>query len=145
MNYPAAAIGAGVGMMIALVGYANAWRVGLLPKEYDFIHEFGKSLARTDSKPITYALRFVVGIILHPVIFVFVWGRNGLLGIHPFNSTVLSAVLLLLVESILFAFGLWTGVLGIPPRKLVGKVITLQLVLHLILGLLMGLSYEMLA
>jgi hypothetical protein len=145
MNYPAAALGAGIGMMIALVGFSNAWRIGILPKGYDFVHEFGKSLVRIDSKPVTYALRFVVGIILHPVIFVFVWGRDGLLGIDPFNSAVLSAVLLLALESILFAVVLWTRVLGIPPKKLVSKVIVLQVAIHLVLGVLMGLSYEILA
>lgn len=144
MNYPAAALGAGIGMMIALVVFSNAWRIGFLPEGYDFIHEFGKSLVHIDSKPVTYASRFVMGIIFHPVIFVFVWGRDGLLGIHPSNSAVLSAVLLVVVESIFFAVVLWTRVLGMPPRKLVGKVIILQFAIHIILGVLMGLSYEML-
>jgi hypothetical protein len=142
MNYPAAALGAGAGMVIALVVFANAWRVGLLPKEYDFVHEFGKSLVHSDNKRVTYAVRFVIGIIFHPVVFVFVWGRDGLLHIDPFNSAVLSAVLLLVVETIIFAIVLWTRVLGIPPRELAGKVILLQAVIHVVLGFLMGLSYE---
>lgn len=145
MNYPAAAIGAGLGMIIALVAFSNAWRIGMLPRDYDFVHEFGKSLARTDRKPVTYALRFLVGIIFHPVLFVFVWGRDGLLGIDPFNSAVLSAVLLLALEALLFAVVLWTRVLGMPPKELVGRVIVLQAAIHLILGVLMGLSYEILA
>ena len=145
MNYPAAAVGAGIGMMINLVVFSNAWRVGILPKGYDFVHDFGKSLVRIDSKPVTYALRFVVGIIFHPVIFVFIWGPDGLLGINPFGSAVLSAVLLLALEAILFSVVLWTRVLGIPPKELVGRVIVLQSILHLILGFLMGLSYELLA
>lgn len=145
MNYPAAAVGAGIGMMIGLLIFANAWRVGILPKGYDFVHEFGKSLVRIDSKPVTYALRFVVGTIFHPVIFVFVWGPNGFLGIDPFNSAVLSAVILLALESILFSVVLWTRVLGIPPTELRGRVIGLQLAFHIILGVLMGLSYELLA
>ena len=144
MNYPAAAVGAAIGMIIALLVFSNAWRIGLLPKEYDFIHEFGKSLVRSDNKRITYVSRFVIGIIFHPVLFVFVWGRDGLLGIHPYNSAVLSAVLLLTIEAILFAILLWTHLLGIPPRELVGKVIVLQFAIHIILGLLMGLSYEIL-
>ena len=119
--------------------------MGILPKEYDFVHEFGKSLVPIDKKPVTYALRFVVGIIFHPVIFVFVWGRDGWLGIDPFNSAVLSAVLLLALESILFAVVLWTRILGIPPRELVGRLIVLQVAIHLVLGVLMGLSYELLA
>jgi hypothetical protein len=53
MNYPAAALGAGVRMVIALVVFSNAWRMGLLPKGYDFIHEFGRSLIRVDKKPVT--------------------------------------------------------------------------------------------
>ena len=145
MNYPAAAVGAGIGMMINLIVFSNAWRVGILPKGYDFVHDFGKSLVRIDSKPVTYALRFVVGIIFHPVIFVFIWGPDGLLGINPFNSAVLSAVLLLALEAILFSVVLWTRVLGMPPKDLVGRVIVLQSALHLILGLLMGLSYQLLA
>ena len=76
MNCPAAAVGAGIGKMINLVVFSNAWRVGILPKGYDFVHEFGKSLSPIDSKPVTYALRFVVGIIFHPVIFVFIWGPD---------------------------------------------------------------------
>jgi hypothetical protein len=145
MNYPAAAAGAGVGMMIALVVFSNAWRVGILPREYDFIHEFGRSLVRIDKKPVTYALRFVVGIIFHPVIFVFIWGRDGLLGINPCDSAVLSALLLLAIEAVLFAFLLWTRLLGMPPRRLAGRVIVLQVAIHLILGALMGLSYELFA
>jgi hypothetical protein len=145
MNYPAAAIGAGIGMMIALLVFSNAWRVGILPKEYDFVHEFGRSLARVDRKPVTYALRFVVGLLFHPVIFVFVWGRDGWLGIDPYNSAVLSAVLLLALEAVLFAIVLWTRVLGMPPKKLVGRVIVLQAAIHIVLGVLMGLSYEILA
>ena len=145
MKYPAAAVGAGIGMMINLIVFSNAWRVGILPKGYDFVHDFGKSLVRIDSKPVTYALRFVVGIIFHPVIFVFVWGPDGLLGINPLNSAVLSAVLLLALESLLFAIVLWARSLGIPPKELVGRVAVLQSVLHIILGVLMGLSYEILA
>ena len=144
MNYPAAAVGAGIGMIIALLVFSNAWRFGFLPKGYDFIHEFGRSLVRSDSKRVAYASRFVMGIIFHPVIFVFVWSRDGLLGIHPFNSDILSAVLLLAVEAIFFAFVLWIRMLGIPPKELVGRVIILQFAIHIILGVLMGLSYEIL-
>lgn len=143
MNYPAAAIGAGIGMIIALLIFSNSWRLGFLPKEYDFIHKFGKSLLHIDSKRVTYATRFVVGIVLHPIIFVFIWGKDGLLGIHPYNSSILSAVLLLVIEALLFAVVLWTRVLGIPPRRLLGKVIFLQFSIHIILGLLMGISYEL--
>lgn len=145
MNYPAAAVGAGIGMMIGLLVFANAWRVGILPKGYDFVHEFGRSLIRTDRKPVTYALRFVVGTIFHPVIFVFVWGPDGVLSINPFNSAVLSAVLLLALESLLFAVVLWTRVLGIPPKELRGRVIAVQTTVHLVLGVSMGLSYQLLA
>ena len=145
MNYPAAAIGAGIGMIIALIVFSNSWRLGFLPKEYDFIHEFGKSLFHVDSKLVTYAARFVVGIVFHPIIFVFIWGKDGLLGVHPYNSSILSAVLLLVIEAFLFAVVLWTRVLGMPPRRLLGKVIILQSTIHIILGLLMGISYEILA
>jgi hypothetical protein len=132
-------------MMLGLWIFANAWRAGLLPKGYDFVHEFGKALGRTDRKPVTYGLRFVVGTIFHPVIFVFVWGPDGWLGINPFGSAVLSAVLLLALESMLFAVVLWTRVLGMPPEELRGRVILLQTVVHLVLGVSMGLSYELLA
>ncbi|MBN1679477.1 MAG: hypothetical protein JW966_04245 [Anaerolineae bacterium] len=145
MTYPAAAFGAAIGMLFALVVFSNAWRFGFLPKEYDFIHEFGKSLVRSDRKPITYTVRFVVGIIFHPVIFVFVWGREGILGIYPFQSDVLSAVLLVLIEASGFAIMLWNGIFVAPPKELVGKVIVLQFAIHLMLGVLMGLSYTILA
>jgi hypothetical protein len=126
MKYPAAAVGAGIGMMIGLLVFANAWRVGVLPRGYDFVHEFGKSLTRSDRKPITYASRFIVGTIFRPVIFVFVWGPHGLLGINPLGSALLSSVLLLALESLLFAIVLWTGVLGMPPTELKGRVIAVQ-------------------
>lgn len=145
MNYPAAAVGAGIGMMIGLLIFANAWRVGILPRGYDFVHEFGRSLTRSESKPVTYASRFVVGTIFHPVIFVFVWGPDGLLGIDPFGSALLSAVLLLTLESLLFSVVLWAGVLGMPPKELRGRVVVVQFIAHLILGVSMGLSYELLA
>lgn len=85
MTYPAAAFGAATGMMVVLVIFASARRFGLLPKEYDFIHEFGKSLVPSEHKPITYTARFALGIVFHPVLFVFVWGREGVLGIYPFQ------------------------------------------------------------
>ena len=52
-NYPAAAIGAAIGMMVALLVFSSAWRIGFLPKGYDFIHEFGKALIRSDNKRIS--------------------------------------------------------------------------------------------
>lgn len=145
MNYPAAAVGAAIGMILALAVFSNSWRFGYLPKEYDFIHDFGKSLVPTDRKLITYTARFLIGIILHPVLFVFVWGREGVLGIYPFQSDVLSAVLMLVIEASAFSIVLWKGIVVAPPRELVGKLIVLQFLVHLILGVLMGLSYEILA
>jgi hypothetical protein len=144
MTYPAAAVGAAIGMMLALVVFSNSWRFGFLPKGYDFIHEFGKSFVRSDHKLITYTVRFVLGIIFHPVLFVFVWGREGVLGIYPFRSDVLSAVLMVVIEASGFAFLLSRGIFAALPKELVGKVIVLQFVIHLILGILMGLSYEIL-
>ena len=144
MGYPAAALGAGIGMMLFLAGFANAWRISLLPREYDFIHEFGRSLVPIDKRPVTYSVRFVVGIVLHPVLFVFVWGPDGWLGINPLNSALLSAVLLLALESVLFGVVLWTRFLGMPPKELVSRVIALQIALHLVVGVCMGLSYQLL-
>lgn len=142
MSYFAAACGAGIGMMIAMVIFSNAWRFGLLPREYDFIHEYGKSLIRIDNKKLTYGSRLILGTILHPVIFVFIWGKDGLLGIHPFNSSIFSAVILLIIESILFSIILWRNFLTFPPRDLLKNVILLQFIIHIIVGISMGLSYE---
>jgi hypothetical protein len=144
MGYPAAAVGAGIGMMLFLAGFASAWRIGLLPRGYDFVHEFGRSIIPVDKKPVSYTVRFVVGIVLHPVLFVFVWGPDGWLGISPLNSALLSAMFLLALESVLFGIVLWTRVLGMPPQDLVGRVISLQFSLHLVVGLCMGLSYQLL-
>ena len=36
MSYIAAACGSGIGMMIAIVVFSNAWRIGIIPKDYDF-------------------------------------------------------------------------------------------------------------
>ena len=142
MSYFAAACGAGIGMMIAMVIFFNAWRLGLLPKDYDLIHEYGKSLIRSDNKKITYATRLILGTILHPVIFVFIWGKEGLLGIHPYNSSILSAVILLVIESILFSIVLKKNLLNFPPKELVNNVILLQFIIHIILGITMGLTYD---
>ena len=144
MHYPAAALGAGIGMMATLVIFSIARRTAFIPQSYDFIHDFGRSLVCIDNKKLTYLSRFAVGIIFHPLLFVFVWGRDGWLHIDPANSAVLSAVILLAIESLLFSFVLWSGVLAMPPREFVGKVILLQLVSHVLLGVLMGLSYEIL-
>ena len=88
MNYPAAAVGAAIGMMAAILVFSNAWRIRFLPKGYDFIHEFGKSLVRSDNKRVTYTSRFVMGIIFHPIIFVFVWGRLLSAVVGPLGFTL---------------------------------------------------------
>jgi hypothetical protein len=75
---------------------------------------------------------------------VFVWGKDGVLGIHPFNSSILSATILLLIESTLFSIGLYTGKPDIVPKKFVNNVVILQFMIHIILGIFMGLFYEML-
>ena len=144
MSYFAAAIGAGSGMMVLLVIFSNAWRLGLLPKGYDFIHEFGKSLVRTDNRKITYMVRLLLGTLLHPVVFIFIWGRDGLLGIYPYNSGVLSASLLLIIESSLFSIALWAGFPKLSPRELVSRLIFLQYAGHTCLGMLMGITFELL-
>jgi hypothetical protein len=142
MSYFAAACGAGLGMMIGIVIFSNAWRTGLLPKDYDFIHEYGKSLIRIDNKKFTYGIRLIIGMILHPVVFVFIWGKDGYLGINLLNSSIVSAIVLLVIESILFSIVLWIGLLKISSKELVGRLIGLQFVFHIILGFLMGLTYD---
>jgi hypothetical protein len=142
MSYFAAACGAGIGMMVAMIIFSNAWRVGLLPKDYDFIHEYGKSLIRKDNRKLTYGSRLILGTILHPVVFVFIWGEEGLLGIHLFNSSIISALILLILESILFSFVLYANVLNFPPRDLLKKVIILLFIIHIIIGITMGFTYE---
>jgi hypothetical protein len=144
MSYFAAACGSGIGMMIAMLIFANAWRFGLLPKDYDLIHEYGKSMVRIDNKKLTYTSRLIIGTILHPVVFVFIWGKDGLMGIYPFNSSILSAIILLIIESSLFSIVLWKNYINFPPRELVKNVIFLQFIIHIIIGFSMGLSYEML-
>ena len=46
---PLTAAGIGLGRADLLI-FSQAWRAGILPKGYDFIHEFGRSLVRVDSK-----------------------------------------------------------------------------------------------
>jgi hypothetical protein len=142
MSYFAAACGAGLGMMIGIVIFSNAWRIGLLPKDYDFIHEYGKSLIRINNKKLTYGIRLLIGMILHPVVFVFIWGKEGYLGINPFNSSIVSAILLLAIESTIFSIVLWTGLMKISTKNLVGRLIGMQFVFHIILGFLMGFTYD---
>ena len=144
MSYFAAACGAGLGMMIGMVIFSNAWRTGLLPRDYDFIHEYGKSLIRIDNKKLTYGIRLLIGMILHPVVFVFIWGKDGYLGINLLNSSIVSAIVLLAIESILFSIILWIGLLKISTKEIVDRLIGLQFVFHIILGFLMGFTYDFL-
>jgi hypothetical protein len=144
MSYFAAACGAGLGMMSGIVIFSNAWRTGLLPKDYDFIHEYGKSLIRVDNKKLTYGIRLLIGMLLHPVVFVFIWGKDGYLGINLLNSSIVSAIILLAIESILFSIVLWIGLLKISSKELLVRIIVMQFVFHIILGFLMGFTYDFL-
>lgn len=131
-------------MMIGMVIFSNAWRTGLLPKDYDFIHEYGKSLIRIDNKKLTYGIRLLIGMLLHPVVFVFIWGKDGYLGINLLNSSIVSAIVLIVIESTLFSIVLWIGLLKISPKELVSRLILLQFAFHITLGFLMGFTYDFL-
>ncbi len=144
MSYFGAALGAAVGMMIGLVIYSNAWRIkAYLPKEYDFTHEWGKKFVKTDKKAYTYTMRLLIGIIFHPFVFVFIWSQEGLLKINLFNSDIISAVVLLLFESIMFSIAIWFEIVKIRPTNLKTRIIALQMGVHLIIGFLMGYSYTL--
>lgn len=138
-------MGSAIGMMIGLVVYSNTWRFNsYLPKEYDFTHEWGKKFINTDKKPYTYTMRLLVGIILHPIIFVFVWSQEGILKINLLNNDVLSAVTLLLIEAVLFGIAIWFDIVKIKPESLKTRIITLQIGVHLVIGLFMGSLYTLL-
>ena len=138
MSYFGAATGTIIGMMIGLVLFSNSWRINYLPKEYDFVHHYGNFFVKTDKKVITYVIRSLVGIFFHPIVFVFIWGRLGLLKIALINSDILSAVVLLLLESIIFGLAIWLDFVKISPDILKTKIIFLQMGVHLITGILMG-------
>ena len=138
MSYFGAAIGTFIGMMIGLLVFTNNWRFGFLPKEYDFVHNYGNLFVKTDKKMITYVIRSFVGMFFHPIVFVYVWGETGILRLNFFNSTVLSAVILLLIESVMFGLGIWFDVIKLSPNNLKIRVISLQIVVHLVTGILMG-------
>ena len=138
MGYFGAAIGTVIGMMIGLVLFSNSWRINYLPKEYDFVHRFGNMFVKTEKKMITYVVRSFVGMFFHPIVFVFIWGETGFLKINILNNTILSAVTLLLFESILFGLGIWFDIIQISPENLKKKVIGLQMGVHIITGILMG-------
>ncbi|MHA2362940.1 MAG: hypothetical protein ACXAC7_03215 [Candidatus Hodarchaeales archaeon] len=145
MSYFGAAFGTAIGMMIGLMIFSNAWRVrSFLPKGYDFTHEWGKILTKTDKKVYTYTVRLIVGIIFHPIIFVFIWSREGLLKIYLFNSEIISGVILLLIESLMFSIAIWFDIVKIRPENLKSKIITLQIGMHLLIGILMGYFYTLL-
>ncbi|MFW9906390.1 MAG: hypothetical protein ACFFFH_18865 [Candidatus Thorarchaeota archaeon] len=145
MSYFGAALGTAFGMIISTVVFSNAWRVkSYLPKEYDFTHEWGKKFVKTDKKAYTYMLRSLIGIIFHPIVFVFIWGREGLLKINLFNNDVISAVVLLLFESLMFSIAIWIDVVKIRPENLKTRIIPLQIGIHLIVGFLMGYFYTVL-
>ena len=94
MAYFGAAMGTFIGMMIGLVLFSNSWRWGYLPQNYDFVHEYGKAIAKTDRKAVTYLVRSLVGMLLHPVVFVYIWGETGLF-VLSFGNTMLSGMILL--------------------------------------------------
>jgi hypothetical protein len=138
LSYFGAAIGTFLGMMIGLVLFTNSWRLNFLPKEYDFVHSYGNLFVKTDKKMITYVIRSFVGMFFHPIVFVYVWGETGILRLNFFNSTVTSAVILLLIESVMFGLGIWFDVIKLSPNNLKIRVISLQIVVHLVTGILMG-------
>lgn len=72
-------------------------------------------------------------------------GQEWLAGHRPLQQCGTERCAPVGAEAILFAGVIWTRVLGVPPKELVGKVIVLQAAIHLVLGVLMGLSYEILA
>ncbi|MHA2252843.1 MAG: hypothetical protein ACXAD7_20945 [Candidatus Kariarchaeaceae archaeon] len=145
MSYFGAALGAAIGMMIGLFTYTNIWRIkSYLPKDYDFMHEWGKTFLTTDNKAYTYTVRLFVGIIFHPIVFVFVWGREGLLKINLNNNDVLSAIVLLLIEAVIFSIAIWFDIVKIRPPTLKTRIITLQIGIHLLIGILMGYFYSLL-
>jgi hypothetical protein len=144
MSYLGAALGTAIGMMISVVVFSNAWRIkAYLPKEYDFSHEWGKKFAKSDKKAYTYMMRSLIGIILHPIVFVFIWSREGLLKINLYNNDIISAIVLLLIESIMFSIAIWMDIVKIRPENLKTRIITLQIGIHLIIGFLMGLFYTL--
>jgi hypothetical protein len=138
MSYFGAATGTIIGMMIGLVLFSNSWRINYLPKEYDFVHQYGKIFVKTEKKMITYVIRSFVGMFFHPIVFVYVWGETGFLKLNFFNNTIISAVILLFLESILFGLGIWFDIIKISPDNLKIRVITLLLVVHIITGISMG-------
>jgi hypothetical protein len=142
MSYFGAAMGTALGMMISLVIFSNAWRIkDYLPKDYDFTHEWGKKFVKTEKKAYTYMARSVLGILFHPVVFVFIWSQEGILKINIFNSDILSAIILLFLESIMFSIAIWLDIVKIRPKNLKTRIIPLQIGIHLIVGFLMGLFY----
>lgn len=144
MSYFGAALGTAIGMMISVVVFSNAWRIrSFLPKEYDFSHEWGKKFVKTDRKTYTYMMRSLIGIILHPIVFVFIWSREGLLNINLFNNDIISAIVLLLLESIMFSIAIWVDIVKIRPENLKVRIIPLQIGIHLIVGFLMGFFYTL--
>jgi len=143
MAYFGAAVGTFIGMMIGLGIFSNSWRLGFLPRDYDFVHMYGKAIVNTDRKAVTYLVRSLFGMLLHPVVFVYFWGETGFLGLS-FGNTVLSGMILLLVESILFGLAIWFDVINVSPDNLKIKVIPLQMVSHMITGVTMGYFFNIL-
>jgi len=143
MSYFGAAMGSAIGMMIGLGVYSNAWRYkSYLPKEFDFTHEWGKKFVKNDKKAYTYTVRLLIGIIFHPIIFVFVWSQEGILKVNLFNNDVISAVTLLVIEALFFGIAIWFNVIRIEPESLKSRIIRLQMGVHLVIGLLMGFCYS---
>ncbi len=142
MSYFGAALGTVVGMMISLVVFSNVWRIrSYLPKDYDFTHEWGKKFVKTDKKPYTYLVRSFLGIFFHPIIFVFIWGQEGILKINVYDNDLLSAVILLLFESLMFSLAIWIDLVKVRPENLKTRIIPLQIGTHLIVGVCMGIGY----
>jgi hypothetical protein len=145
MSYFGAALGSAIGMMIGLVAYSNVWRLNLyLPKEYDFTHEWGKKFINTDKKAYTYTARLLIGMIFHPIIFVFIWSQEGILKVNLFGNDILSATILLFLEAVFFSIAIWFDIVKIRPKTLKIRIIIMQMGVHLVIGILMGSFYTLL-
>ncbi|OLS28016.1 MAG: hypothetical protein HeimC2_09200 [Candidatus Heimdallarchaeota archaeon LC_2] len=135
-------IGGLIGTLVSVLWLAYANKFGFLPKEWRFFEDGVATLQKNSNRLLLYGPRFILGGAILPVVFLYVWGPDGLLGISIANSIVLSSLLLALIEFVLMTLGILLGAFKQPKNATI-PLILVTLIGHLNLGFWIGIAASM--
>ncbi|MHA2032245.1 MAG: hypothetical protein ACW99A_22855 [Candidatus Kariarchaeaceae archaeon] len=130
-------IGGIIGTTISVSLFANAHRLRITPVDWHFFMDGQSHLMRTENKFLIYFPRFLLGGLAFPAVFYYIWGPNGILGIEPHGSIVLSAIALALLEAPLMVIGIGSGIMK-QPRENTLPLMILAVIGHVNLGFWIG-------